>query len=213
MNVWEEDRPVQTARTTVSSQHFTAASTRGLGWGPLEEIYRGQTSVSGSGFGRAGVHVLTTLDLIVGSPVIGSPAIGSPVIGEGKQSGVRYAGSRSSSDDVIMELERLEPGWAGAESMAPSQEFIAQIEAVLDQLPPNAAVPLIEVEEEDGSVSLRWIAMDRNRSFSLVFRGNGRVICVGATVEPPKSKTWSAAIDDEAAIGLALEEQIALIIG
>jgi hypothetical protein len=110
------------------------------------------------------------------------------------------------ADRITSELGRLRPEWAGPGSVLPSQELIQQVELVLDRLPLKASMPQIEVEEEDGSVALRWIAPNKKRSFSLVFRGNGRVTGVLATVDPPQSKSWSAQVTDEIRIASEFED-------
>jgi hypothetical protein len=110
------------------------------------------------------------------------------------------------ADRITSELGRLRPEWAGPGSVSPSQELIQQVEFVLDRLPLKASMPQIEVEEEDGSVALRWIAPNKKRSFSLVFRGNGRVTGVLATVDPPQSRSWSAQVTDEIRIASEFED-------
>jgi hypothetical protein len=110
------------------------------------------------------------------------------------------------ADRVASELGRLRPEWAGPGSVSPSKELIQQVELVLDRLPSEAPMPHIEVEEEDGSVALRWIGSNKKRSFSLVFRGNGRVTGVLATVDPPQSKSWSAQVTDEIRIASEFED-------
>ncbi|NWG26607.1 MAG: hypothetical protein HXY30_19680 [Pseudorhodoplanes sp.] len=103
----------------------------------------------------------------------------------------------SALDAVSFELSKLAPGWAGPDSHAPKAETIRDVVQVLSRLPKNIAMPVIEVEEEDGSVSLRWLAVDKLSSLSLVFRGNGRFTAVYATVDPPKSRPWSVNVIDE----------------
>jgi hypothetical protein len=71
------------------------------------------------------------------------------------------------ADQVTSELARLRPEWAGPGSVPPSSELIRQVETVLDRLPVKARMPQIEVEEEDGSVALRWIAPDKLEQISL----------------------------------------------
>ncbi len=123
--------------------------------------------------------------------------------------GVIRAIESTIADKVVLELGKLKDGWAGEGSIAPSKATIKDVGAVLDLLPINAAMPLVEVEEDDGTVSLRWLASDGQRSFSLVCRGAGRVTGVVATIDPPRSSPWSADISDEVKIASKLEEQIA----
>jgi hypothetical protein len=110
------------------------------------------------------------------------------------------------SDRIVIELARIEPGWAGRGSLPPSEELICSIEALLERAPANTVMPVIEVEEDGSAVALRWVMADNSRSFSLVFPGNGRVTGVLATLNPPQSRTWGAAIEDEAKIAAVFEE-------
>lgn len=121
----------------------------------------------------------------------------------------RKLAEASVADKVVLELAKLENGWAGEGTVAPSKKTIEEIGAVLDLLPANVAMPLIEVEEEDGAVSLRWIAANGPRSFSLVCRGAGRVTGVVATIDPPRSTAWSAYVTDDVQIASKVEDQIA----
>ncbi|MDI2109516.1 MULTISPECIES: hypothetical protein [Bradyrhizobium] len=125
------------------------------------------------------------------------------------KTGVVRSTESTIADKVVLELARLKNGWAGEGSMAPPKATIKDVGAVLDLLPISAAMPLVEVEEDDGTVSLRWLASDGQRSFSLVCRGSGRVTGVVATINPPRSSPWSAAVSDEVQIASKLEEQIA----
>lgn len=132
------------------------------------------------------------------------------VVQDGRErSNQRQSAESSVADHVVLELGKLENGWAGKGSAAPSRKIIEEIAAVMDLLPKNIAMPSIEVEEEDGMVSLRWIAVNGQRSFSLTCQGTGRVTGVVSTVDPPLSKPWSAAVSDDVKIALKLEDQIA----
>jgi hypothetical protein len=115
------------------------------------------------------------------------------------------ANGATIADRVALELYRLENGWAGSGSIAPSDHIIEDVGAVLDRLPSNASMPHIEVEEDDGSVALRWIASDKLSSFALVFQGNGSVIGVSATINPPRSTSWTAKVSDEIRLAAAFE--------
>jgi hypothetical protein len=109
------------------------------------------------------------------------------------------------ADRVVVELIDLDNDWAGPDSVRPSDQVVRDIEKVLDALPLATRDPLIEIEE-DGSVSLRWIDIHRSKSLSLIFRGNSRVSVVAATISPPRSRTWSAVIDDETKLFAILDE-------
>ncbi|MCP1931788.1 hypothetical protein [Bradyrhizobium elkanii] len=117
--------------------------------------------------------------------------------------------AETAGDRIVRELGRIKDGWAGPGTVAPSATMLADVEAVVAHLLANAKMPSIEVDEEDGSVALRWVAASRNQSFSLVFRGNGKVSGVLATIDPPRSKSWSLTVNDEIQIASRLDEQAA----
>lgn len=110
------------------------------------------------------------------------------------------------SERVVRELGRIKDGWAGENSKAPAQQILDDIELALNRLPPDASSPLIEIDEEDGVVALRWIAEDRLRSFSLVFTGNERVVCIQAHVQPPRSDSLALDVREDIPLTALLEE-------
>lgn len=118
---------------------------------------------------------------------------------------VKFTGN-TIADRVARELESLKDGWAGAGSIAPSADIVSEIESVLDRFPSNALMPSIEVEEDDGSVAIRWIAADGASSFALVFRGRGKVVGISATANPPRSVSWVADVSDEIRLARVFEE-------
>ncbi|MGY4237295.1 hypothetical protein ACVIIW_006242 [Bradyrhizobium sp. USDA 4449] len=112
------------------------------------------------------------------------------------------------ADRVVRELGRIKDDWAGPGTVAPSKRVLSDVEAVAMRLPSNLKMPAIDVDEEDGSVAIRWVAENRSRSFSLVFRGNGKVSGVLATIEPPRSSSWSLGVGEEIKIALKLEDSL-----
>ncbi len=116
------------------------------------------------------------------------------------------ASTAGIADQVTTELSRLRPDWAGPGTVAPDREIIRQVEAVLDRFPLTAPMPATEVEEDDGSVALRWIAHDTSRSVSLVFTGNRSVTIVRATLDPPHSRSRIVSIDDEIEFASVFQE-------
>jgi hypothetical protein len=110
------------------------------------------------------------------------------------------------AEQISSSLGRLKDNWAGPGSVAPTDKIIQQVSSVVGHLPSLSKMPSIEVEDDDGTVSLRWVALDRKKSFSLVFRGKGRVTAIFATAEPPASKAWSAEVTDEISLAGKLDE-------
>jgi hypothetical protein len=118
------------------------------------------------------------------------------------------ATAKTAADKIVGELGRIKDGWAGPDTVAPSKAVLDDVETVAMRLPSNLKMPAIDVDEEDGSVAIRWLAEDRSRSFSLVFRGNARVSGVFATIEPPRSVSWSLGVAEEVQIASKLEENL-----
>jgi hypothetical protein len=118
-------------------------------------------------------------------------------------------GSASTStvgDRIVSELGRIKDGWAGEGTVAPTNQIVTDVESAIERLPVFAKMPAIEIDEEDGTVALRWLAQDRNSSLSLVFRGNKRVTGVFATIAPPRSTTWSFSVSEEIQIAKQFDE-------
>ncbi|RXH15150.1 hypothetical protein EAS54_18865 [Bradyrhizobium guangzhouense] len=126
----------------------------------------------------------------------------------GSSSGVGRADDleKPLAERVGFELAKLADGWAGDGSVAPSIKVVRDVGLVLNQLPFKTRIPIVDIDEENGSVAVRWIADDRMKSFSLVFRGNGKVSGVLATIDPPRSKSWSFEVGEEVQIASKLEE-------
>lgn len=127
----------------------------------------------------------------------------------GSQSGTRADDDASSSlttsrasvaDSVTMELARLKDGWDGAGSISPNTRIKADVQAVLEAMPSRVSMPEMEVEPDDGTVALRWISPDLQASFSLVFRGDGKVTGVLSKINPPRSTPWTAEVSDDVRI-------------
>jgi hypothetical protein len=110
------------------------------------------------------------------------------------------------SDRIVSELGRIKDGWAGEGTVAPAAQTISDVEMAVERIPVSAKMPAIEIDEEDGTVALRWVAEDRSSSFSLVFRGNGRATGVIATIDPPRSSTWGFAVSEEIQIAKQFDE-------
>jgi hypothetical protein len=143
--------------------------------------------------------------------VIGHFPIGSEqqlYLIEAKDEKLPFAPAQTVADKIVRELGRVKDGWAGPGTVAPSKRVLADVETVAMRLPLNLKTPTIDIDEEEGSVALRWIAADKESSFSLVFRGNGKVLGVLATIEPPRSVSWSLGVREEVQIAFKLEENL-----
>tara|TARA_R110000868_G_scaffold411715_1_gene707932 strand:- start:701 stop:1315 length:615 start_codon:yes stop_codon:yes gene_type:complete len=56
----------------------------------------------------------------------------------------------------IMELGRLVDGWCGEGSVAPGRQTLYSLLSIARYLPDDTRYPDIEVDEEDGALTLRW---------------------------------------------------------
>jgi hypothetical protein len=110
----------------------------------------------------------------------------------------------TEADQIARELGRLESGWAGPDSLAPSDQAISDFELIAAMLPLDTVPPLVEVDESDGYISLRWRRVPDGTSFTLVFNGKSEVIgnlaTANTTYEP-----WKLSIRDEATIAVKLD--------
>jgi len=79
------------------------------------------------------------------------------------------------------DLERLRDGWCGPGSRAPTPETLADLDRLLAALPSDTTVPEIEVNEDSGSVTLRWQGSFA-KALSFVVSGSGQVLAVTTTL-------------------------------
>jgi hypothetical protein len=69
--------------------------------------------------------------------------------------------------DAIRELGRLQVNWDGEGGLAPSDATLRSFATAVRALPSAAALPEIEVDGTDGSITTRWYAADHSQAFSL----------------------------------------------
>ncbi|MGR9224035.1 hypothetical protein [Rhizobium leguminosarum] len=81
----------------------------------------------------------------------------------------------SVGQTIAMELGRLNTGWAGDGTVAPGTKLVLDIQNAAASFPAEASMPEVEVDPDDGSVILRWITSNAERSLSLTFLGKGEV--------------------------------------
>jgi hypothetical protein len=111
------------------------------------------------------------------------------------------------------ELDRLQDGWCGPDSRAPSSGVLADFDRILTAIPTGALSPEVEVDDETGNLTLRWSSTDRAVGFSFVLRGDRRALAVKTVLgDGPivTSKTFDL-VDGQAAIEryLATDENVA----
>ncbi|MBB3972508.1 hypothetical protein [Hansschlegelia beijingensis] len=106
-------------------------------------------------------------------------------------------------NSVSARLERLRDGWAGPDTVAPSQRVIDDVARACVAVYQAADVePEVEVDQ-DGTVVLEW--RRGQRAFCLTFLGNGRLV---GTISPwtEDYAPWQVPVSDELAIISKLED-------
>lgn len=170
--------------------------------------------------------ILPTLLTVASVGLSSTPTLAEPLLQQWRLVSGRYVAATSSNrhaglgpvvsayeatqfgvpDRVVAELEKLSDGWAGEGSLAPTPATIQDVDLVLSALPASSIMPDIEVDDDDGVVTLRWMTTQQTKSCALVFRGDGRVTGVFSTIDPPRSTAWSANVRDDTKIAIALDE-------
>jgi hypothetical protein len=109
-------------------------------------------------------------------------------------------------DLVIVQLGRLRDGGAGDGTKSPTEATLRDVAATLTCLPPNTTMPSLEVDPEDGYVTLIW--QKPEHLFALTFAGAGAVI--GTAAGGIHYRPWRISISDEIGIACKLEGDGAL---
>jgi len=105
-------------------------------------------------------------------------------------------------NDIIDELLELKSEWAGPNTRSPSVWMIENVRTVANRNLQYARAPdEIEVDPDDGSITLHWTRKDCGQSFALAFQTRSKVIGVltdlfQKTGYPP----WRIPIEDSDAI-------------
>jgi hypothetical protein len=115
----------------------------------------------------------------------------------------------SAVEQVVKEVGRLRADWAGEGSKAPTREVLRDLEQVACYLlPAKVRRPEVEVDVDDGFVTLVWMSGDRKRMFSLNFHGMGSVIGSYTSIENAESDySWKHPVGEEARIFAALDSE------
>ncbi|TBB25193.1 hypothetical protein ELH51_27315 [Rhizobium ruizarguesonis] len=113
---------------------------------------------------------------------------------------------RPTIDVVVRELGRVEPGWAGEDSVAPSTRVLRDIRSVSVCLPQFIKMPEVEIEPDDGSVILRWTDDAATASFSLSFHGKGEVIGFLSATNDAKP-AWKCKVDSFSVLAVRTSDE------
>lgn len=109
-------------------------------------------------------------------------------------------GWSDAADRIIVELGRLSPGWAGPGTHPPLREAIADLATAAGYLPSQTLPPEVEVDDDDGYITLCWWAPDESASFALIFNGKGEVIGTHSKIGGESIPPWKYAVGEESKI-------------
>ena len=121
---------------------------------------------------------------------------------------INYKTSVFSLEAVVVQLARLREGWAGPETVAPSEAILQDILVVSPYLPPNVPAPVVEVDPDDGCVTLVWKSDNTEQCFATVFSGSGAIM--GVAPNQANYKPWRLSVSDELGVASKLEDDAAL---
>jgi hypothetical protein len=113
-------------------------------------------------------------------------------------------------DEVIDEIRGLSQGWAGPNTRAPTAWMVENVRTVARRNLPNAREPDdVEVDPDDGTVTIHWSHRGHGQHFALSFQTRSKVIGVltdmfNKTGYPP----WRLPLEDSAAIQEKLEHPL-----
>ena len=82
----------------------------------------------------------------------------------------------SLTKTILQDLNNLEDGWLGSDSIAPSSETISDVKRLLKALNLKSKDYLEVCVDEDGKVSFFWW-FNSNNLLSIDIVGNGKAVC------------------------------------
>lgn len=105
-------------------------------------------------------------------------------------------------DEIINELRALEHGWAGPNTKAPTKWLVENFKVVADRHLNAVRDPdCVEVDPDDGAITIRWMHENHGQGFTLVFQSRSKIIgvlsgMVNRTGYPP----WRLPLEDSTSI-------------
>ncbi|WP_139341828.1 hypothetical protein [Roseomonas mucosa] len=115
-----------------------------------------------------------------------------------------------SVERITTQLSRLQANWAGEGTRSPSEEIIKDISYFSYLLPASAQHPEVNIDVEDGFVTLSWTSKKNGTSFNLIFVGGGKVIGTHASIFGSKYQPWSFLVTQEIRIAEKMEDDVVL---
>ncbi len=119
----------------------------------------------------------------MGSPVLSRVVADRQMLMAGPALISLYEGWSGPLGLAIHELGRLPDGWAGQGSRAPSPSILLDIQFLNAFLPQGVVTPEVEVDQDDGFVSLRWLDENAANSLTIAFFGGHRIIVTFSSLE------------------------------
>jgi hypothetical protein len=89
--------------------------------------------------------------------------------------------------DYVDRLGRMQDGWAGEDSKAPSPAAIRDLQALTPFFPLMTRTPEIEIEPSDGEIKLAWRASSHPRSIAVAVAGDSVVRVLQTNLDDPVS--------------------------
>lgn len=112
-------------------------------------------------------------------------------------------------NDITESLKQIGLSAADAEAFSIPDAVLRDLAAVVPLLPEGRVHPEIEVDEDDGSIVLRWFSQCMKHSLSLTFIGKGSV--TGYISTSPLEAAWKVPVGDADFLRLQLTRNIAVM--
>jgi len=117
-----------------------------------------------------------------------------------RSSAPQLTGWAATLERLIIEVGRIQDGWDGPGSLAPSSSVQRDFEAALGVLPGSTAEPEIEIDGSTGSITVRWMNEIAASAAVLTFMGDGHCIIMDFNPARAGSAPIICAVHDETKI-------------
>lgn len=109
----------------------------------------------------------------------------------------------SATDLIQSEIERLEDGWDGDGSAAPTAAARQSLAEVIPLIGGTISSADIEVDPSGGEISFKWFSARTDQALAITILGSGKVIAVHLGAEGAAQR-WTFAVDQLSAIPRAI---------
>jgi hypothetical protein len=134
--------------------------------------------------------------LIVGSHILSTRRLGltphdrSLTFGSEFKNHLSYEKSQTHASSwigplshIIQEVGRVPDGWAGENTKGPSSSILRDFVSLEASLPAKVSPPQVEIDPDEGYVSLRWFDASHKNSITVTFFGNFKLIVTFSSLE------------------------------